>query len=136
MIVQIPKGRRLGVDVLDGWAFDTLQQRIVRIHAPDGPYLHNHPWEWCWSLILNGGYTHEFATLQADGSLGPRDFRTFRPGDVNFMPHSLFHRIDDVLPETYTHLFYGPDAPGVRHVQYHTPTGLLGDKGMRDQGYV
>ena len=136
MIRQLPSGRRLGADVLDGWIFDFSRLRLLHIKEPDSPWLHNHPWLFCWSLILNGGYTHEYATLQPDGSLGERAFRTFRPGDVNFMPHSMVHRIDSVLPETYTQLFYGPDIEGPQFIRYHTPTGLLSDTEMKEQGYL
>jgi hypothetical protein len=123
---------RMGVDVLDTWLFDASRLRINKIKAPDAPWLHNHPWEFCWTLILNGGYTHEYATLQPDGSLSERAFRAFRPGDVNFMPHSLFHRIDSVLPDTYTMIFWGPDTPGAKHVLYWTPDGLKAQRQLQD----
>lgn len=118
-------GARLGAEVIDTYAFDASQLRINKIKAADLPeWLHRHPYEWCWSLILNGGYTHEFAMLQPDGTLGPRERRTFKPGDINFMPHSLFHRIDVVKPDTYTQIFFGP-AQGGRLIQYWTPEGLM-----------
>ena len=129
MIEKLPPGGRLGIDVLDVYAFDASQLRLNKIKVPDAPWLHNHPWEFCWSLILHGGYTHEFAYLQPDGSLSPHERRAFRPGDINFMPNSLFHRIDEVLPETYTQIFWGPDT-GIKHVLYWTPEGLKPQKHM------
>jgi hypothetical protein len=133
MIDSAPQaGRRLGVEVLDTWSFDASRLRINKIKAPDAPHLHNHPWEWCWALILSGGYVHEFAYLQPDGSLSKRELRAFRPGDVNFMPHSLFHRIAEVEPETYTQIFWGPDIPDCKHVTYWTPEGLKAQRQMQD----
>lgn len=134
MITKLPPGGRLGVDVLDVYTFDADRLRLNKIKAPDAPWLHNHPWEFCWSLILNGGYTHEYAYLQPDGSLSERQFRTFRPGDVNFMPNSLFHRIHEVEPETYTQIFWGPDMPDVKHVLYWTPEGLKAQRHL--QAYI
>lgn len=124
MIAKLKTGGRMGADVLDVYAFDAARFRLNKIKAPDiEEWLHNHPYEFCWSLILNGGYTHEFATLQPDGSLGPRALRSFRPGDVNFMPNGLFHRIQAVEPDTYTQIFFGPDTRG-RLIKYWTPEGL------------
>lgn len=34
-------------------------------HKPDpGRELHNHPWDWCWSMCLWGGYTEQLALFQ------------------------------------------------------------------------
>lgn len=124
MIERFP-GRRAGADVIDTYVFDATQLRLNKIKAPDIPeWLHNHPYEFCWSLIVNGGYTHEFAMLQPDGTLGPRERRTFRPGDVNFMANGLFHRIDSVEPDTYTQIFFGPELGG-RWIKYWTPDGIM-----------
>lgn len=132
MITRVASGGRMGVDVLDVYMFDAARFRLNKIKAPDiAPWLHNHPYEFCWSLILNGGYTHEFAVIQADGTLGPREMKTFRSGDVNFMPHSTFHRIDSVEPETYTQIFFGPDKGG-RVIKYWTPEGLKTHKQLEE----
>ena len=97
--------------VLDLWKFDASRFRVNHIKAPDTklPWCHNHPWEFCWGLILNGGYTHEYH----DGD-GVCKTATFRPGDVNFMLHSRYHRILELEPDTYTLFFWGPDVPRKR----------------------
>ena len=115
MIALNKIGNRLGVDVLRTWSFDATQMRINRVLGADAPHLHNHPFEWCWGLILNGGYEHEFFELDADGKPGPTRAKAFGPGDVNFMPHRLFHRIVRAEPETYTLFFRGPAVEGARN---------------------
>ncbi len=111
-VTAVP-GMRAGIPVLTTYYWTANRFSLNHLKQPDGPLLHCHPWEFCWSLILNGGYTHEFAYLQPDGTLGPIQVRAFRPGDVNFMTHALFHRIADVEPDTYTQIFWGPDVDGV-----------------------
>jgi|GEM_PF-4088448 len=81
---------------------------VNRILAPDGPIFHQHPYEFCWSLIVNGGYTHEFFYPGPNGEQVV-DTRTFKVGDINFMPRPLHHRIAHVLPDTYTLFYKGPD---------------------------
>jgi predicted metal-dependent enzyme (double-stranded beta helix superfamily) len=117
-------GNRLGVDVLRTWSFDATRMRVNQVLGTDAPLLHNHPFEWCWGLILNGGYTHEFFELSADGVPGPTQTKSFAPGDINFMPSRLFHRIAHAEPETFSLFFYGPDTPGAeRHPLFWTPDG-------------
>lgn len=124
MIVLNRVGNRLGVDVLRTWSFDATRMRINRVLGADAPYLHNHPFDWCWGLIVNGSYTHEFFLLDEDGRPGPVQTKTFCAGDVNFMPNKMFHRIVSAEPETYSFFFYGPDLPGAeRHPLFWTPEG-------------
>lgn len=96
---------------LDLWKFDASRFRINHILTPDHePLLHNHPWEFCWGLILNGGYTHEFFELGSDKQPGPTQHKTFKSGDVNFMHNNMYHRIVDLQPNTYTLFFWGPNV--------------------------
>lgn len=92
---------------------------INRILDADGPLLHSHPYAFCESLILAGGYTHEFFLLGEDGVPGETQVATFRPDAVNFMPGNCFHRIVSVEPGTVTWLAYGPALE--RSLEYWVP---------------
>lgn len=75
---------------------------LHRIHRPDAdPYLHNHPWATCRSLILSGGYREE---RLVDGGVVPF---IYRPGDVNRLDAGDFHRISHAWPNTWTLLLVG-----------------------------
>jgi hypothetical protein len=72
--------------------------------------LHNHPWRWWVSIVLSGGYREE--RLER-GWAGVR-IRVLRPGSINFMTDSAFHRID-VLDERrgcWTLFLHGPKSQG------------------------
>ncbi len=101
-----------GQPLAEGWS-------VNRILAPDGPLLHSHPYAYCESLILAGGYTHEFFLLGEDGAPGPTQLASFGPDDTNWMPGNCFHRIMDVEPGTVTWLCYGPELE--RQLQYWVP---------------
>ena len=68
--------------------------------------LHNHPWRWAVSLILSGGYIEE----RRHG----RDYeyvvrvRRFRPGMINIIRSSDFHRVDLVGKEAWSLFLVGP----------------------------
>ena len=85
-----------------------MEWRVNRILDADGPLLHSHPYAYCESLILAGGYVHEFFLLGEDGKPGPLQCSSFGPDDVNFMPGNCFHRIMEVEHGTVTWLCYGP----------------------------
>lgn len=107
----LPGHQRFGQEVLDVVKFGAENLQINCILAPDGPIFHAHPGVWTWGLILSGGYTHEFYYVKEDGSPdGPPRRESFGPGDVNFMPHTIRHRIDSVLPHTVTLFMQGPGA--------------------------
>jgi hypothetical protein len=112
-MVSAVHGTRAGLPVLTTYMWADQRFSVNHIKQPDGPLLHCHPWTFCWSLILNGGYTHEYAYLQPDGTMGPVGVRSFKPGDVNFMTDKLYHRIASVEPDTYTQIFWGPNIDGV-----------------------
>jgi hypothetical protein len=112
-IVGPAMGNRGSAYILDSFRLDASRFTVNAFRNPDPPELphHNHRWEWCWSIILAGGYTHEFFHV-TDGVAGPVSLRTFREGDVNFMPRSLYHKIVALEPNTYTFLCSGPTIPG------------------------
>jgi len=73
---------------------------LHQIHLPDADHApHCHPWEWCFSIILHGGYVEERP--------GRRD-RRLRRGSFNFLRHTDYHRIDSVEPDTWTFFVTGP----------------------------
>ncbi len=70
-------------------------------------HLHNHPWEWSYSLILSGGYTEERLTP------GGTRQRRMRPGMVNKLGPHDFHRILELHgEETWTLFIGGPKTLG------------------------
>lgn len=116
-------GRPTGA-VLDLWKFDSSRFRINHIKTPDLalPYCHNHPWEFCWGMVLSGGYTHEFFDLGEDKQPGPLQTETFRSGGpINFMLNRRFHRIIELEPDTYTLFFWGPDVGRGKGLLYFVP---------------
>lgn len=50
--------------------------------------LHNHPWRWCVSFILSGGYTEERLLPN-----GQRECRVLKPGMINVIKPHTFHRV-------------------------------------------
>jgi len=52
--------------------------------------IHNHPWTWAFSLILKSGYL-EYLCNAADKTLG---LKKRRPGRLNFIRESTFHRVE------------------------------------------
>lgn len=52
--------------------------------------LHNHPWQWSFSLILTNGYIEERWNDQTQKI----DTREIRPGDLNVIRANDFHRVD------------------------------------------
>ena len=94
-------------------------ERVVKIHwwhAPDPRREpHNHPWEFFKSTILSGGYTETRHWKTTDGDALEHvvtESRTYREGDVNLLPHSIFHTVDEVLPGTVTRMETGPLVEG------------------------
>lgn len=86
--------------------FGGYRTLIHRIHRDDAdPHPHNHPWLEGEFVCVSGGYTDERWELdQVSPSLGVwrSTRRLVRPGDVNRLTSSDFHRAIDVLPETRT----------------------------------
>lgn len=113
-IVGPAAGNRGSAYILDSYRLDASRFTVNAFKGIDPPELphHNHRWEWCWSIILQGGYTHEYFFVR-DGVAGEIQQRTFRPGDINFMPRNLYHKIVALEPETYTMLCAGPTVKGV-----------------------
>ncbi len=109
-IAAMAGGTRPTGAVLDLWKFDASRFRINHLLEPDlkHPWCHNHPWDFCWGLILNGGYTHEYHDVE-DGAATELRQQSFKPGDVNFMLNNRYHRIVSLEPNTYTLFFWGPD---------------------------
>lgn len=80
---------------------------LHRFHRGDDDVaLHNHPWGWGFSLILSGGYREE---LRAGDEVVTREFR---PGDVNFLTHETYHRVELLEDECWTLFVAGPKTTG------------------------
>lgn len=82
----------------------TLMPRIAghrlmlhRIWREDADrHCHNHPWKTARFLILSGGYVEE---RLVDGEIV---VRTLKPGDVNEINATTFHRVRTVFANTWT----------------------------------
>lgn len=71
-----------------------MLHRIWR--ADTDRWLHNHPWATAEFLIVSGGYTEE---RLVDGRVVTS---VLKPGDVNRLDASTFHRITEIEPNTWT----------------------------------
>lgn len=108
--IHIPNGK--GGAYKTELALERTPERTLKIlwwHEGDPrPEPHNHPWDFE-SSILHGGYTETRYWLE-DGAVKTEQ-RTYRAGDVNRVPRSVFHVVTDVLPGTVTRLTCGPATP-------------------------
>tara|TARA_R110000822_G_scaffold59108_2_gene147680 strand:- start:372 stop:929 length:558 start_codon:yes stop_codon:yes gene_type:complete len=95
------------------------KEKVVKIHWWHGPDPrrdpHNHPWPFK-STILSGGYTetryHNIGDTDILSYGVATNTRTYRAGDVNDMPASVFHTVGEVLPGTVTRMETGPIVEG------------------------
>lgn len=79
---------------------------LHRFHRSDNAgELHSHPWRWGISLILSGGYSEE--RRQPDDSVTRR---VFRPGAINIIRATDYHRVDLLTDECWTLFIAGPKA--------------------------
>jgi hypothetical protein len=65
--------------------------------------LHNHPYAWCTTRILRGGYIERTAYLDA-----PSVLLTYRAGDDGCLTPGVWHRIASLHGETWTLFTAGP----------------------------
>lgn len=77
---------------------------LHRFHRGDDDLaLHNHPWRWAISLVLAGGYLEERRT--EDGGV---ERRVVRPGSINIIRDSTYHRVDLIDSECFSLFIAGP----------------------------
>jgi hypothetical protein len=70
----------------------------------DDNELHNHPWHWSFAIILAGGYVEE---RRIGNLVVPRKMK---PGSVNFIEGSDYHRVDLVQGDSWSLFIAGPRA--------------------------
>lgn len=91
-------------------------EKIQWWHAPDPrKEPHNHPWKdgagiAFRSTILSGGYIE--TRYWKEGNAVRSEIRSYHQGDVNVMPHNVFHTVDSVEPGTHTRMVTGPVVEG------------------------
>jgi hypothetical protein len=111
---------------------------LHRIHRADQDrHLHNHPWPNAFSLILWGGYAERW---QGEDSGGRRRRYFYGPGGSrwNRLTPETYHRIDAVLPHTWTLFFAGRRSRSWGfltdrgHVDYRKYLGLPADHQLED----
>jgi hypothetical protein len=106
---EIPKNDQLwsytihgfdGSPYIDRTLFPRVLGRRLILHkiwrADEDPWLHNHPWRTARFLIISGGYTER---RLVDGVIVHRQLR---PGEVNELDASTYHRVDHAEPNTWT----------------------------------
>jgi hypothetical protein len=80
--------------------FNVMLQRAHR--SDDALQLHNHPWKWCLSLVLAGGYVEERRAERRCACHYPRcdhqlygiERRVVKPWRLNLVRAEDFHRIE------------------------------------------
>ena len=87
-----------GLVLPSGWGL-----YLHRFHrGDDSPELHNHPWRWAVSLILAGGYVEE--RRKGEGVVR----HTYRPGALNLLLASTFHRVELLERDAWSLFLVGP----------------------------
>lgn len=83
-------------------AFELVLHHILR---PDSDKsLHDHPWNWAFSLILVGSYLEERMHENTKVAV-----KVFRPGQINIIKSTTSHRIANLLSEeVWTIFIHGP----------------------------
>lgn len=74
---------------------------LHRFHQSDTGWMHNHPWEWAFSLVLEHGYVEHRGTLSNeslpwlsnDARAVETKSRLVEPGQLNFITHEDFHLV-------------------------------------------
>ncbi len=100
-------------DALEGAVWPkSLGVYLHRFHRGDEDReVHNHPWDWSFSIILVGGYREQRRVLdefaEADRMWSTED-RILRPGDVNHIGRHDFHRVELLDGECWTLFVAGP----------------------------
>ena len=78
---------------------------LHRFHRGDDDVeLHNHPWEWSVALILSGGYREERRVGTSDHVI----VRELRPGRLNVIRGTDFHRVDLYEGDAWSLFLAGP----------------------------
>ncbi len=109
---RLPARRLYGGSGLDLSRYTVAKLGLVRVYlheihrGDEDPELHDHPWRFALAWILAGGYTEERRHLEG-WECSVRS-RTFRPGQINRIEADTFHRVDAVLPGTWTLFVVGP----------------------------
>lgn len=89
---------------------------------PERP-LHDHPWA-NQSVILSGGYTEQYANVDAAGDLLPGHLRWARKGDVIQRPADQAHRLLMALDAPYTMTLFST-GPKIRKWGFWYPAGWV-----------
>jgi hypothetical protein len=70
--------------------------------------LHNHPWPWAFSIVLVNGYMEERRT-----STGNVIVKLVKPGDINFLTHHDYHRVQLLGEDAWSIFITGPRKPNM-----------------------
>lgn len=102
------------------WSRLPFNVYLHRFHrSDDDEALHNHPWKWALSLVLSGGYLEERkvndsgwkCSVEPSCECGDPDWvtdRVVRPGRLNVLLSSTFHRVDLLSNESWSLFIAGP----------------------------
>lgn len=84
------------------WPFSIYLHRFCLPDLDDA--LHNHPWQWAFSLVLTGSYMEE---VPGSGALRRR-CQMRRRFSWRIIRASDYHRVDKLFGETWTLFIVGP----------------------------
>jgi len=90
------------------WPNKELGVYLHHFHRGDDEReLHNHPWRWAFSIILAGGYIEE-----RRGKDNVVRSRIVRPGTINIIRSTDFHRVDLLDGDAWSLFVAGPKFKG------------------------
>jgi hypothetical protein len=100
---------------------DDLEIYLHKFHRSDNDgALHNHPWQWAFSVVLAGGYSEE---RRAPDNTVYR--KNVFPLSVNGVRHGDFHRVDLFEGDAWSIFVVGPRVTSWsfwdRHTNQETP---------------
>ena len=115
----IPDGLR---PYLPRWVPSVFFHEFLR--GDDDREVHNHPWKYALSIILAGGYVEERAKKRGDGTYVV-ETKTYRPGMLNIIRDTDFHRVALLDGKTTWTLFIAGERTGDLWGFLDTTTGVF-----------
>lgn len=104
------------------------QKWLHRFIAPDhNRSFHSHPW-YANSIILDGAYLEESATLNENGKIIDTKLTMYRRGDLNVINPNTIHRIIECAPNTWSMMDVKPHRESWYFIEEDGKVVDMGDK--------
>jgi hypothetical protein len=98
---------------------------LHHIHRADHDrHLHDHPWNWCLSIILVGSYEEERRKCAPYDHLRPSEVKSRRVRFLNLLRWNDYHRITKLHGDVLTFFVAGPRREG-NQWGFLTPRGWV-----------